>query len=157
MALGKTKSLLQLGWEEGKRTFKYFTLIALHSKCRELKMSKWFLGDIFLMHTKACGAANSKRIETSYSYLFHTSSATFLFCRLSYFNEVDGVIYIASLSGYNLNLEEDPSENQMIECIKLFYTLTNSAFFAKTPFILFLNKTDVFKWVIFTNYIHRNM
>ena len=126
-----------------KKTFKYFTLIALHSKCRELKMSKWFLGDIFLMHTKACGAANSKRIETP--YLFHTSSATFLFCRLSYFNEVDGVIYIASLSGYNLNLEEDPSENQMIECIKLFYTLTNSAFFAKTPFILFLNKTDVFK------------
>ena len=65
--------------------------------------------------------------------------------RLSYFNEVDGVIFIASLSGYNLILEEDPTENQMIECIKLFYTLTNSAFFAKTPFILFLNKTDVFK------------
>ena len=55
------------------------------------------------------------------------------------------MIFIASLSGYNLILEEDPTENQMIECIKLFYTLTNSAFFAKTPFILFLNKTDVFK------------
>ena len=82
-----------------------------------------------------------------YSFLLIFQHFRLCLClsRLSYFNEVDGVIFIASLSGYNLILEEDPTENQMIECIKLFYTLTNSAFFAKTPFILFLNKTDVFK------------
>ena len=65
--------------------------------------------------------------------------------RLSYFNEVHGVIYIASLGGYNLMLEEDPSENRMIESIKLFYILASSSYFARTPFILFLNKTDLFR------------
>ena len=78
-----------------------------------------------------------------------------LFCikfsihRLSYFNQVHGVIYIASLGGYNLMLEEDPSVNRMIESIKLFYILTSSAYFAQTSFILFLNKTDLFRYVSF--------
>ncbi len=72
-----------------------------------------------------------------------------LISRLSYFNEVHGVIYIASLGGYNLMLEEDPSENRMIESIKLFYILASSSYFARTPFILFLNKTDLFRYVNF--------
>ena len=99
-------------------------------------MSKNLFGHIFLMHI----SCNIQKMSMQQPFPFLYS-----FSRLSYFNEVDGVIFIASLSGYNLILEEDPTENQMIECIKLFYTLTNSAFFAKTPFILFLNKTDVFK------------
>lgn len=65
--------------------------------------------------------------------------------RLNHFDRVNGVIYIAALSGYNLVLEEDGTTNRMIESLRLFHTLTSSPIFARTPFILFLNKTDIFK------------
>ena len=65
--------------------------------------------------------------------------------RLNYFDNVHGVLYIASLSGYNLVLEEEPTTNRMMESLKLFHTLTSSPIFAKTSFMLFLNKTDVFR------------
>ena len=71
----------------------------------------------------------------------------FLFSRLSYFDEVHGVIYIASLNGYNLKIEEDNTQNRLIESINLFYILASSSYFANTPFILFLNKTDLFRYV----------
>ena len=74
----------------------------------------------------------------------------FLFSRLSYFDEVHGVIYIASLNGYNLKIEEDSTQNRLIESINLFYILASSSYFANTPFILFLNKTDLFRYVHIT-------
>ena len=70
-----------------------------------------------------------------------------MFSRLSYFDEVHGVIYIASLNGYNLKIEEDNTQNRLIESINLFYILASSSYFANTPFILFLNKTDLFRYV----------
>ena len=74
----------------------------------------------------------------------------FLFSRLSYFDEVHGVIYIASLNGYNLKIEEDNTQNRLIESINLFYILASSSYFANTPFILFLNKTDLFRYAHIT-------
>ena len=57
------------------------------------------------------------------------------------------MIYIASLNGYNLKIEEDNTQNRLIESINLFYILASSSYFANTPFILFLNKTDLFRYL----------
>ncbi len=68
-----------------------------------------------------------------------------MFSRLHYFDNVNAVIYMAALSGYNLKLEEDNTTNRLIESLRLFFTLSSSKVFWGKPFILFLNKTDLFK------------
>lgn len=42
-------------------------------------------------------------------------------------------------------LEEDSNTNRLVESLKLWKALTSSEFFIKTPFILFLNKSDLFR------------
>jgi len=42
-------------------------------------------------------------------------------------------------------LEEDTSTNRLLESLKLWKALTSSQFFKGTPFILFLNKSDLFQ------------
>jgi hypothetical protein len=41
-------------------------------------------------------------------------------------------------------LEEDAKTNRLVESLKLWKALTSSQFFKLTPFILFLNKSDLF-------------
>ncbi len=57
---------------------------------------------------------------------------------------------MAALSGYNLKLEEDNSTNRLIESLRLFFTLSSSKVFLGKPFILFLNKTDLFRYLLGT-------
>ena len=97
----------------------------------------WLLKSFF-MKNYLLNASLSKLLcipRNNYNYIF----------RLNYFDNVHGVLYIASLGGYNLVLEEEPTTNRMMESLKLFHTLTSSPIFAKTSFMLFLNKTDVFR------------
>jgi len=42
-------------------------------------------------------------------------------------------------------LEEDSKTNRLVESLKLWKALTSSQFFKKTPFVLFLNKSDLFR------------
>ena len=61
------------------------------------------------------------------------------------FDDVDAVLFLVSLSEYDLMCFEDSTTNRMEESIKIFSETINSPSFENTPFILFLNKDDLFK------------
>mmetsp|Transcript_3078 Transcript_3078/g.5232 ORF Transcript_3078/g.5232 Transcript_3078/m.5232 type:complete len:369 (-) Transcript_3078:312-1418(-) len=67
------------------------------------------------------------------------------------FDNVNAIIYLASLSGYNQVLFEDNSENIMNESIKLFEEVMKNPVFKETPIFVFLNKKDLFGELIKTN------
>ncbi|XP_061539069.1 guanine nucleotide-binding protein subunit alpha-11-like [Phycodurus eques] len=59
------------------------------------------------------------------------------------FENVTSLIFLASLSEYDLVLEERDTINRMQESLALFYTTIHSPWFHRTSIILFLNKTDI--------------
>jgi hypothetical protein len=61
------------------------------------------------------------------------------------FNSVTAVIFLTAINEYDMVLEEDTSTNRLLESLKLWKALTSSQFFKGTPFILFLNKSDLFQ------------
>jgi len=61
------------------------------------------------------------------------------------FDCVTAVLFCASLSEYDQVLREDDSQNRMKESILLFDEICNSPWFRDTTFMLFLNKTDLFR------------
>jgi len=61
------------------------------------------------------------------------------------FGSVDSIIFLAAINEYDMVLEEDETENRLVESIKLWRALTNAPFFKGIPFILFLNKSDLFQ------------
>lgn len=60
------------------------------------------------------------------------------------FDDATAVIFVASLSGYDLKLLEDGITNNVQESLTLFDAICNNKFFIDTAMILFLNKTDLF-------------
>jgi len=60
------------------------------------------------------------------------------------FSEVTAVLFVASLSCYDMVLFEDKSTNRMDEALTLFAEITNSKWFERTSIILMLNKRDLF-------------
>jgi len=76
------------------------------------------------------------------------------------FDEVTGLIFVASLAAYNQLLFEDESTNRMVESLKTFESVLTTSAFKECCVILFLNKSDLFsekieKWPItscFENY-----
>jgi len=61
------------------------------------------------------------------------------------FSTVTAIIFLAAINEYDMLLEEDSNTNRLVESLKLWKALSSSDFFLKTPFILFLNKSDLFK------------
>lgn len=61
------------------------------------------------------------------------------------FEGITAVLFVLALSEYDQVLFEDSRVNRMHESIMLFETLINSRWFRDTPFILFLNKIDLFE------------
>ena len=61
------------------------------------------------------------------------------------FEEVNAIIFCTAISEYNLVLEEDERVNRMVESLNLFDRTCNNKLFAKKEFVLFLNKTDLFR------------
>ena len=61
------------------------------------------------------------------------------------FEDVTSILFIASLSGYNVNLVEDKSQNRLEESIALFKTILDRQIFNHITMILFLNKKDIFE------------
>ena len=59
------------------------------------------------------------------------------------FDMVKAIIFVASLSDYDKNLWEDKTSNCGVETLKLWEEMLATACFAKTSFILFLNKMDL--------------
>jgi len=62
------------------------------------------------------------------------------------FADVDAIVYVASLSGYDLKLYEDETQNRMVEALQLFKEIVNLTLFPpQCSMILFLNKVDLFE------------
>ena len=60
------------------------------------------------------------------------------------FDDVKAVLFVASLSGYNMTLIEDDTTNRMEESLNLFQAICYNKFFDTASMILFLNKVDLF-------------
>ncbi|KAI9767182.1 MAG: G-Protein alpha subunit [Geoglossum umbratile] len=61
------------------------------------------------------------------------------------FENVNCVLFLVAISGYDQCLVEEMDGNQMQEAFMLFESISNSRWFTKTSLILFLNKMDLFR------------
>ncbi|KAF2087254.1 guanine nucleotide binding protein, alpha subunit [Saccharata proteae CBS 121410] len=61
------------------------------------------------------------------------------------FDNVQVVLFLVAISGYDHVLVEDRNGNQMHEALMLFESISNSKYFEKSALILFLNKVDLFR------------
>lgn len=61
------------------------------------------------------------------------------------FENVNCLLFLVAISGYDQCLVEDKEGNQMNEALMLWESIANSHWFVKTALILFLNKMDLFK------------
>jgi GTPase SAR1 family protein len=64
------------------------------------------------------------------------------------FDDVRGIIFLASLADYCQVLFEDANVNRMHESLNLFGEVTKNPAFEKTPLFVFLNKKDLFEQYI---------
>lgn len=63
---------------------------------------------------------------------------------MHYFDRVDAVLFMTSLTAYAESLFEDDAQNSLEESITLFEEIANSKYFRACPFMLFFNKRDMF-------------
>lgn len=71
------------------------------------------------------------------------------------FDDITAVLFVLAINEYDQMLFEDERVNRMHESIILFDQLCNSKWFANTPFILFLNKIDIFEEKIKRNPLNK--
>ncbi|OCL13637.1 guanine nucleotide binding protein, alpha subunit [Glonium stellatum] len=60
------------------------------------------------------------------------------------FDNVQVLLFLVAISGFDQGLVEDKGGNQMREALMLFKSIANSSYFRKSALILFLNKIDIF-------------
>ena len=60
------------------------------------------------------------------------------------FDDVEAVLFVTSLSGYDMTLTEDGTTNRMEESLNLFQAICTNKFFDNSSIVLFLNKLDLF-------------
>lgn len=63
---------------------------------------------------------------------------------IHFFDNVTSVLFVVSLSCYDEVIFEESDENAMMESFKIFDKQIKCQSFSITPFILFLNKSDLF-------------
>lgn len=61
------------------------------------------------------------------------------------FEDVRAVLFVVSLSGYDMTLLEDNKVNRLVESLNLFEQIINNRWFKEASFVLFLNKLDLFR------------
>jgi len=62
------------------------------------------------------------------------------------FNNINAVIFLTAIDEYDGKvLEEDNHTNRLSDSLSLFEKISESSWFEKVPFILFLNKVDLFE------------
>lgn len=64
---------------------------------------------------------------------------------LQFFDNCNIVLYVTSLSSYDQVLVEDPTVNRMVDSLVLLEQMANHKLLINVPFIIFLNKKDLFK------------
>eukprot|EP01080_Neovahlkampfia_damariscottae_P008647 gene8647-594_t len=61
------------------------------------------------------------------------------------FDNVNAIVFVVSLSEYDLTCYEDGTTPRMDESLGLFENICENSIFSDTPIILFFNKNDLFK------------
>jgi GTPase SAR1 family protein len=69
----------------------------------------------------------------------------FLFSRIHCFDNVNAIVFVVSLSEYDLTCYEDSVTPRMDESLTLFENICENKSFTKVPIILFFNKDDLFQ------------
>eukprot|EP01126_Amoeba_proteus_P028782 TRINITY_DN2835_c0_g1_i1.p1 TRINITY_DN2835_c0_g1~~TRINITY_DN2835_c0_g1_i1.p1 ORF type:complete len:193 (-),score=45.03 TRINITY_DN2835_c0_g1_i1:840-1418(-) len=64
---------------------------------------------------------------------------------LNCFSSVDAVLFLMAMDEYDRMLEESDDENRLVESLKVWNRLTSLEEFRNVPFILFMNKKDLFR------------
>ncbi|KAG7267504.1 hypothetical protein CRUP_008265 [Coryphaenoides rupestris] len=64
---------------------------------------------------------------------------------LSCFDGVQVILFVVTLSGYDMTLMADPSMSRLQESLELFTSICNNGMFKNTTLIVFMNKTDLFR------------
>ncbi|KAJ3325463.1 hypothetical protein HDV06_004322 [Boothiomyces sp. JEL0866] len=64
---------------------------------------------------------------------------------VQYFDSVNLILFIVSLSSYDQTLAEDPTKNRMIDAIVLFEQMIDHPLLKKQAFVIFFNKKDVYE------------
>ncbi|KFY71841.1 hypothetical protein V499_07987 [Pseudogymnoascus sp. VKM F-103] len=72
------------------------------------------------------------------------------------FENVNCLLFLVAISGYDQCLVEDKDGNQMQEALMLWESIANSQWFTRSALILFLNKMDLFKSKIKDNPITKH-
>ncbi|KAF7302485.1 hypothetical protein HMN09_00882800 [Mycena chlorophos] len=62
---------------------------------------------------------------------------------VSYFDDMDAIIFLAPISAFDQVLTEDPTVNRLADSYKLWTTINSNKLLQKTNLILFLNKIDI--------------
>ncbi|KAI8616644.1 guanine nucleotide binding protein, alpha subunit [Chytriomyces sp. MP71] len=64
-----------------------------------------------------------------------------------YFEDVNSILFLVAISGYDLMCYEDEKTNQskIVESKNVFSSICNHPMFKKTNIVLFMNKIDLFK------------
>ncbi|KAI0635319.1 G-alpha-domain-containing protein [Trametes polyzona] len=62
---------------------------------------------------------------------------------VSFFDDVNAIIFLCSTAGFNENLVEDRSVNRLMDSFSTWKTVCSSRLLATVQFILLLNKTDL--------------
>ncbi|KAI8620855.1 guanine nucleotide binding protein, alpha subunit [Chytriomyces sp. MP71] len=62
-----------------------------------------------------------------------------------YFEDVNSILFLVAISGYDLMCYEDDKTNQIVESKNVFSSICNHPMFKKTNIVLFMNKIDLFK------------
>uniref|UniRef100_A0A6A7G7U2 G-protein subunit alpha 8 n=2 Tax=Hirondellea gigas TaxID=1518452 RepID=A0A6A7G7U2_9CRUS len=64
---------------------------------------------------------------------------------IKFFDDVQGILFVVNLAGYNQVLFEDQTKNRMNEALDLFEKIAKVPCFENTPIFLFFNKKDLFE------------
>lgn len=64
---------------------------------------------------------------------------------MRFFDDVQGILFVVNLAGYNQVLFENQFQNRMVEALELFEKISSVPCFQDTPIFLFLNKKDLFE------------
>jgi guanine nucleotide-binding protein subunit alpha len=63
---------------------------------------------------------------------------------VKYYEGIVGIIFVAALDDWDVPCPEEPNKTRMEESLEVFESLINHDWFSKLPWILFMNKTDLF-------------
>eukprot|EP01084_Bolivina_argentea_P024119 45001_1 len=105
--------------------------------------------DVMMVYRRTCGMTEikCKLFSDGYKYMIYDQDGQRCGRKrwIHSFENVSVVMFLVELSGYDRVLYEDENENNMVETIKCWNEVCNSAYFENSLLILLLNKSDLFR------------